>query len=94
MKYDLVLLCWSQKKVVTEANIKSNLKGLPLEDPSSQEYYDQMFDTYHYPLTEDWSMNVMLVQWKGEYAKRVAIGQIHADAWERSNPRRKFVRLA
>lgn len=93
-KYDLVLLSRSHQRVVTEADIKANLKHLPLEYPSSHEYYEEIFDTYHYPLTEDWSMNIMLVEWKGEYAERVAIGQIHENAWERSNPQRKFIRLA
>ena len=93
-KYDLVLLSWSHQRVVTEADVKANLKHLPLEYPSCHEYYGEIFDTYHYPVTEDWSRNIMLVEWKGEYAQRVAIGQIHANAWERSNPRRKFIRLA
>ena len=93
-KYELLLLSRSHQKVVTEADIKTNLRRLPLEYPSSQEYYDEMFDTNHFTPTEDWSMNIMLVEWKGEYAERVAVGQIHADAWERSSPQRRFVRLA
>ncbi|KIM96766.1 hypothetical protein OIDMADRAFT_204534 [Oidiodendron maius Zn] len=93
-KYDLVLLSWSYQRVVTEADIKASLKHLPLEYLSSHEYYDEIFDTYHYQVTEDWSRNIMLIEWRGEYAERVAIGQIHANAWERSNPQRKVVRLA
>ena len=93
-KHELLLLSRSRQKVVTEADIKASLPHLPLEYPSSQEYYDEIFDTHHYTPTEDWSMNIMLVEWKGDYAERVAVGQIHADAWEISSPQRRFVRLA
>lgn len=92
-KYDVVLLSRSYQKVVTEASIKASLDHLPLEYPSSYEYYDEMFDPDHYPLTEDWSMNIMLVEWKGECAERVAIGQIHVNAWKKLGSERKLVLL-
>lgn len=93
-KYELLLLSRCHQKIVTAADIEANLDRLPPEHPSHQEYYDEIFDTCYYTPTEDWAMNIMLVEWKGDYAVRVAVGQIHADAWENSNPQRKFVRLA
>jgi hypothetical protein len=51
------------------------------EFPSSREYYDEMFDTYYYQPTKDWAAYIMLVGWKGDYAVRILVGQIHAEAW-------------
>lgn len=37
--------------------------------------------------------NVMCVKWQGSMAVRVAIGQIHQDAFQQANPMRKTVHL-
>lgn len=38
-------------------------------------------------------LNVMLVEWDGEYARRVAVGSVHKEAWKRKIPRRSVVRF-
>ena len=94
-KHELVLLSRCHQKVITKEDIESSLNRLPLEHPSSQEYYDEIFDTYHYKPTVDWAANIMLIEWKGDdYAVRIAIGQIHVDAWENIDAKKKLVRLA
>jgi hypothetical protein len=94
-KYELVLLSRCHQMVITKEHIESNLNRLPLEYPSSQEYYDEIFDTYHYRPTVDCAANIMLIEWKGDdYAVRIAIGQIHVDAWENTDAKKKLVRLA
>jgi hypothetical protein len=80
--------------VITKEHIESNLNRLPLEYPSSQEYYDEIFNTYHYRPTVDCAVNIMLIEWKGDdYTVRIVIGQIRVDAWENINAK-KLVRLA
>jgi hypothetical protein len=80
LDYELILLSRCYQKVVTEEDIRSNLDKLPLEYPNSEEYYDELFHTCYYTPTEKWAANVILLEWKGEYAARVAVGQIDADA--------------
>ncbi|KAN0108840.1 Heterokaryon incompatibility protein (HET) domain containing protein [Hyaloscypha variabilis] len=93
-KYELVLLSRCHQAVITKEAIKSNLHRLPLEFPSSQEYYDEIFDSSHFKPTVDCAANIMLIEWKGDdYAVRIAIGQIHIDAWE-STDAKKLIRLA
>lgn len=38
-------------------------------------------------------VNVLLIKWNGEFAERVAIGFMHANLWEKSQPVRKWIRL-
>jgi hypothetical protein len=43
----------------------------------------------------EWDIvNVLVVEWKGLYAERVAVGFMHASLWEKSYTTRKFIRLA
>lgn len=92
---EFVLLSRCYQKVVTQEDIESNLYRLPLEYPSSQEYYDDVFETYYYKPTNDWALNVMLIEWKGvDCAVRIATGQIHRVAWENADPKEKLVKLA
>ena len=94
-KYELVILSRCHQKVVMEGDIERNRNRLPLEYPSSQEYYDEIFDTYYYKPTVNWATNVMLIGWKGgDYAVGIAIGQIHVDALENTYVKKKLVRLA
>lgn len=44
-------------------------------------YYEDIFHPRYYQHKPEWALNVMLVKWKGNSAERVAIGQIHVDAW-------------
>ena len=38
-------------------------------------------------------IHVMLVQWKGDFAERVAVGLIHRDAWDKVQTKRKLIKL-
>jgi hypothetical protein len=44
-KHELVILSRCHQNIITKEDIESNLNRLPLEHPSSQEYYDEIFDT-------------------------------------------------
>ncbi|KAF4544572.1 Heterokaryon incompatibility protein [Lasiodiplodia theobromae] len=44
-------------------------------------------------LLEDILVDVMLIQWFGENAERVAIGQVNAQAWERCHRSAKWIKL-
>lgn len=39
-------------------------------------------------------LNIMLIQWKGDVAERVAVAQLHVQAWPKSREERKYIRLA
>ncbi|KAK1966209.1 HET-domain-containing protein [Colletotrichum sublineola] len=79
--WELVLLsrCDQDEVVQTEIDACPNL---PLEYPSCEEYYEEIFDTSTYHYKRWWILNVMLVDRKGTWVERVAVGQIHIDAWE------------
>lgn len=51
------------------------------------------FDQQAFESKEWYMLNVMLIQRKGEFAERVALGQIHKDAWAKADSQRKFFRL-
>ena len=38
-------------------------------------------------------LNVMLVQWRGEFAERVTVGRIHDRDWNAAGPQRKLIQL-
>lgn len=82
IRCDLVLLSRSSQDEVTQTAIHQFQDHLPPEYPSAREYYEEIFDTRHYNYKEDWALNVMLVRWGNGLAERVAIGQIHVDAWD------------
>jgi hypothetical protein len=90
---ELVLLSYSQQRVVTDTDVQRSIDRLPLEYPSATDYYDEVFDAKYYSSTERWAMNVMLVEWIDGLAYRLAIGQLHRDAWEKSNRCRKMIML-
>ncbi|KFY24758.1 hypothetical protein V491_02032 [Pseudogymnoascus sp. VKM F-3775] len=93
-KHELILLSRCYQDVVTDADIETSLDRLPTEYPQSQEYYQAAFDTSRYVPTMDWALNVMLVERREGYYIRMAVGQIHSDAWEKAGPCKKLVRLA
>lgn len=39
------------------------------------------------------SVNVLLIQWTGEYAERIVVGRINLDAWEEAAPTKQLVKL-
>ncbi|KAH4613338.1 hypothetical protein HBH82_016160 [Parastagonospora nodorum] len=78
---ELILLSsFSQKEVMPE-DIDAHRHSLPLEYPSSDDYYNEMYDISHYRYIDSWAQNILLVEWSGNLARRVAVGQIHVDAW-------------
>ncbi|KAF2667721.1 HET-domain-containing protein [Microthyrium microscopicum] len=78
---ELVLLSTFSQEEVTPADINAHRLSLPLDYPSSDDYYNEIFDTSHYKYTDCWAHNIILVEWNGNLAMRVAVGQIHVDAW-------------
>lgn len=91
--HDLVLLSRSSQDEVTLAAIQHFQDHLPLEYPSDREYYEEIFDTRYYKYKNDWALNVMLVRWKGDMAERVAVGQMHADAWKEAFQESRLITL-
>jgi hypothetical protein len=70
-----------------------NRVRLPLEYPSTDDYYNEVFDTSHYKYTKCWAYNIMLVEWTGNFAMRVGIGQIHVDAWATARSSTKMIAM-
>ncbi|KAI3340374.1 HET-domain-containing protein [Ustulina deusta] len=91
---ELVLLACSDQDKVTDADIETCKNHLPLEYPSSSQYYEQVFDTGSYGYRRWWAFNIMLIEWRESFAERVAIGQIHADAWDTALQKSKKIVLA
>lgn len=52
-----------------------------------------VLDLERFPVYRWCLFNVMLIQWNGDRAERAAIGQIHRDAWENAQPRKKNITL-
>ena len=92
-RHDLVLLSHSNQDEVTQTTIQNYQDHLPLEYPSDREYYEEIFDTRHYKYKSDWALNIMLVRWDNGLAERVAVGQMHVDAWERTVQESKLITL-
>lgn len=78
---ELVLLSRCDQNEVTQADIETYQDKLPPEYPSAVDYYEEVFDMSYYRYKRWWAMNILLVEWKGNTAQRVAVGRIHADAW-------------
>ena len=57
--------------------------------------HEPIFDCRFYRLAEGETgfVNVMLIEWCGDFAERVAIGCIHKEAWANVNSKRRYVRL-
>jgi hypothetical protein len=55
--------------------------------------YPSVFDSRY--SREEWSIfTIMIVKWGKGYAKRIALGYIHRDAWKDADPKVKDVLLA
>lgn len=93
-RYDLVLLSRSAQDEVTETAWQDYKDYLPLEYPSDSEYYEEIFDTRHYKYKTDWALNIMLIRWGNGLAERVAVGQMHVDAWKSPLEETKLITLA
>lgn len=93
-RHDIVLLSRSSQGEVTQAAITRFEDHPPLEYPSASEYYEEIFDTRYYRYKSDWALNVMLVRWENDSAERVAVGQMHADAWKEALEKSKLIILA
>ncbi|KAJ3538980.1 hypothetical protein NM208_g5667 [Fusarium decemcellulare] len=89
--YEFVLLSRSDQDKVTQADVDGYRDNLPLEYPSAEEYYEEVFDTSVYEHKPWWALNILLVEWKGDLAERVAAGQLHVDAWHTSQKMKSFV---
>ena len=92
-RHDLILLSRSHQDEVTQTAIRRFQSHLPLEYPSDREYYEEIFDTRHYKYKSAWGLNIMLVRWEGGLAERVAVGQMHADAWNTTLQELKIITL-
>jgi hypothetical protein len=57
--------------------------------PTSMEAFD--INIY---VKENWCLlNVMLVEWFGEYAERIGVGVVHKEAWKQKTPTQKLVKF-
>jgi hypothetical protein len=79
-RHDIVLLSRSSQDEVTQAAILHFQDHLPLEYPSDREYYEEIFDTRNY-------------RYKNDLAERVAVGQMHSDAWKEALQKPKLITL-
>ncbi|KAK8085481.1 HET-domain-containing protein [Apiospora hydei] len=93
-RHELVLLSRSIQDEVTQAAIQAFRGGFPPEYASAWEYYEDVFDTRCYSYKRDWALNIMLVRWEDGVAERVAVGQMHADAWNEARQESKVITLA
>ena len=82
VSYKLILLSRSGQDKVTHADVEAYQNRLPPLYPSSDEYYEGVFDTRIYGYKSYWALNVMLVECRGRFSQRVAVGQTHTDAWD------------
>lgn len=92
-RHDLVLLSRSSQREVTQGAVQDFQDCLPLEYPTATEYYEEIFDTRHYIYKNDWALNIMLVRWENGLAERVAVGQMHADAWNEDLQESRLITL-
>jgi hypothetical protein len=51
------------------------------------------FDKERYECTEWCTLNILLVRRRGNFVERLAVGQMHVDAWARVGPQTKFIHL-
>jgi hypothetical protein len=90
---EIVELSRCDQDEITQADVDAYLDHLPPEYPSAAEYYGEIFDAAHYSYKRCWAVNVLLLEWKGRVAERLAIGQIHADAWDKAHQGIKQIAL-
>lgn len=93
LRYDMVLLSRNSQGEVTRTAIQHFQGHDLLEYPSDREYYEEIFDTRYYKYKSDWALNVMLVRWENDLAERVAVGHMHADAWNEALQEPKLIKL-
>ena len=77
---EFVVLSRCRQDEVTSKDIEEHRHQLPPEYLSSSDYYGDVFDTSVFKYAEDWAVNVMLIESKLGFSRRIAIGQIHSDA--------------
>lgn len=94
LQCELVLLARGDQDEITNADIVAWKDHLPLEYPSSSQYYDEVFDAVCYGYKRWWALHVMLIEWKGTHAERVAVGLMHHDAWDIERQEFKRIILA
>jgi hypothetical protein len=90
---ELILLSSFSQKEVKPDDVDAHWDSLPLEYPSSDDCYNEIYDTFHYKYTDSWAQNILLVEWSGNLARQVAIGQIHVDAWTTLGSLTKMIAL-
>ncbi|KAL4891881.1 heterokaryon incompatibility protein-domain-containing protein [Aspergillus ambiguus] len=92
--WELVLLSRCRQDAISQSDVDAYKDCLSLEYPSSEEYYSEIFDMRFYKYTERWALNILLIEWCGDFARRAAVGQMHSDAWDYSMATYKVVALA
>ena len=90
---EIAELSRSDQDEVQQANVDAYLDHLPPEYPSAMEYYGEIFNTTYYHYRRWWAVNILLLEWKEHVAERVAVGQIHADAWQKVSHKVKQIVL-
>lgn len=90
---EIVELSRCDQDEVTQADLDASRHHLPPEYPSAAEYYGEIFDATRYTYKRCWAVNFLLLEWKGKVAERIAIGQIHADAWDKAHQGIKQIAL-
>ncbi|KAF2036533.1 hypothetical protein EK21DRAFT_51809 [Setomelanomma holmii] len=97
--YEFVLLSRNVRREPTTHRRPANPLTHPPETPiwdGERFVWDQQVVDFDDAIYEDgpWKMlNVILIQWVGEHAERVALARIHEDAWLAQNPKRKEIVL-
>ncbi|KAI8660883.1 HET domain-containing protein [Fusarium keratoplasticum] len=87
--YEFVLLSRSDQDKIIQADVDGYRDHLPLEYPSADEYYEEIFDTSIYQYKSWWALNILLVERKEDLSQRLAVGQLHADAWDAAKQKMK-----
>lgn len=82
---DLRLILLSACKHASKSSIR-RLKNSPVAH--------DIYDPTRFPMYTWCLLNVMLVDWEGDYAERIAVGQLHADAWQAATPTTELIQLA
>ena len=75
----------------TKRPTETNTRGIEIVNGMGQ--YETIFDHRKFEQRPWCLMNVMLVQWKEDYAERISLGQIHEDVWAMESPRKKYIML-
>ena len=90
---ELILLSRCRQEEITAADIDEHRHELPPEYLSSSDYYRDVFDTSIFEYAEIWAINVMLIESKGEFSRRIAVGQMHSDALRNASGYTRIVTL-